>query len=230
MSETFHIYVGFDAAETIAYHVLCQSILSRSSMPVAFHPIKQSLLKGIYNRERDPKQSNEFSFTRFLTPYLANFRGWALFIDLDMLVRTDITKLYEMRDPLKAVQVCKHEYTPSTEKKYLGNIQYKYPRKNWSSVMLFNCAHFSCRSLTPEYVNTAPALDLHRFAWCNEDRIGDLSLEWNWLVGEYPYNKEAKIVHFTLGTPCFLEYYHCDYSDEWLNEKAITNHSLQTDD
>lgn len=227
--ETLHIFVGFDQVESVAYHTLCHSILSRASMPIAFHPIKQSLLKNIYTRKHDPKQSNEFSFSRFFVPYLMGFRGWAVFMDLDMLFRksTDIKELYELRDESKAVLVCKHEYKPTTSTKYLGTVQYPYPRKNWSSFMLFNCDHRDCRKLTPNYINTAPALDLHRFKWTDDESIGELPLEWNWLVGEYKYNPKAKNVHFTIGGPYFEEYSHCDYSDEWFTERSLMLHALQ---
>lgn len=229
---TLHIYIGYDAVESVSWHTLCQSILARSTMPVAFHPVKQSLLKQIYTRPTDPKQSNEFSFTRFLVPFLNGYKGWALFMDTDMMLRTDISKIFDHVDPTdgKAVYVCKHDYEPCSDKKYLGATQYKYPRKNWSSVMLFNCSHHDCRNLTPDYVNTAPALDLHRFHWADDDHIGDLPLEWNWLVGEYPYNKDAKNVHWTNFGPWLNDFAHVDYSDEWFKEKALANHALQNKD
>jgi hypothetical protein len=229
-SETLHIFIGYDEVESVAFDVLCHSITSRASMPVAFHPVKLSMLRDVYNRPRDPKQSNEFSFTRFLVPYLMNYQGWALFMDLDMLVRTDIRELWELRRYDKAVMVCQHDYQPSTQFKYLGNIQYTYPRKNWSSVMLFNCGHEDCQTLTPDYVNSAPALDLHRLLWAEEDNIGGLPLEWNWLVGEYLHNPDAKNVHFTIGGPWFTEFGHVDYADEWFKEKSNMLYTEQVDD
>lgn len=208
------IFIGYDSVESVAYHALCQSIIDHSSEPVSITPVKMSMLPE-YKRERDPKQSNEFSFTRFLVPYLAGYEGKALFMDCDMLFRSDPVELFEQFDPTKSVQVCQHDYVPKNQTKFLGATQYKYPRKNWSSVMLFNCAHYDCRRLTPDVVNTAEPSFLHRFEWTTDERIGSLPLEWNWLVGEYPYNKDAKNAHFTVGGPYFNEYAGCDYSNEW---------------
>ena len=227
MREIINIYIGFDQREAVAYHTLCQSILSRSSLPVSLIPIKRSMLKKIHNRALDEKQSNEFSFTRFLTPYLNGYSGFAIFMDCDMLLTTDIAELWALRDPLKAVQVVKHDYTPRNKTKYLGNTQHPYPKKNWSSVMLFNCGHHDCKRLTPEYVNKASGLELHQFKWTQEDRIGDLPVEWNHLVSEYSPNPKAKNVHFTVGGPYFNEYEHCEYSDEWFSERSQMTHCSQ---
>jgi hypothetical protein len=112
--------------------------------------------------------------------------------------------------------VCKHDYVPKTERKFLGQVQTKYPRKNWSSLMIFN--NERCRALTPDYVNSASGLDLHRFKWLDDRLIGSLPLEWNWLVEEYPYKPDAKIVHYTLGGPYFDDYRNCDYAGEWFEE------------
>jgi hypothetical protein len=182
----------------------------------------QSQLKGVYTRPRGPTESTEFSLTRFLVPHLSGHRGWSLFMDCDMLCRADIAELaaYVERAADKAVLVCQHDYVPKTERKFLGQVQTKYPRKNWSSLMLFNNEH--CRALAPSYVNSASGLELHRFAWTEDARIGELPLEWNWLVGEYAHNPAAKIVHYTLGGPYFDDYRSCDYAEEWFAEfKAI---------
>ena len=208
------VFIGVDEVEMVAYHVLAQSIIEKCSVPVSITPVKISMLPE-YKRERDPKQSNEFSFTRFLVPYLCGYEGHALFMDLDMLVRVDLNELWELRDDTKSVQVVKHDYTPKNQTKYLGTIQYPYPRKNWSSVMLFNCGHDHCKRLTPDYVNTTEGLNLHRFHWTHEDCIGELSKDWNHLVGEYADNPDAKIVHWTLGGPWFHEYKGAEFSDEW---------------
>ncbi len=223
-----NIMIGFDQVESAAAHTLIHSILSRSSKPVSITPIFLKNLKDVYTRERDPKQSNEFSFSRFLTPYLSNYEGWSLFMDCDMMLTTDIDELFNLIDPTKAVMVVKHDYTPSTDTKYLNAIQYKYPRKNWSSVMLFNNA--KCKMLTPDYVNNATPMDLHRFAWTNDDLIGELPVEWNHLVGEYQPNPKAKIVHWTLGGPYFEEYKDVEFSDEWRSEYEQTIHCTQLKD
>ncbi len=212
------VYIGYDPIESAAFYTLAHSILRRSSIPVSIAPVMQSQLKGVYKRARGPTESTEFSLTRFLVPSLSEFRGWSVFMDCDMLCRTDIAQLAAQieRQADKAVLVCKHDYVPKTERKFLGHVQTKYPRKNWSSLMVFNNAR--CKALTPDYVNTAASLDLHRFKWIDEADIGELPLEWNWLVGEYPYAADAKIVHFTLGGPYFEQYRECDYAAEWFAE------------
>ena len=230
LTETLQIYIGYDEVESVAYHTLAHSVINRSSVPVSIHPIKLSLFDKMYSRQRDPKQSNEFSFSRFLVPYLQGYTGWALFMDCDMMLRTDINELFKLRDPTKSVMVCQHDYTPSDKTKYLGNVQYQYPRKNWSSVMLFNCAHQHCRNLTPEYINTAPALALHRFNWTEDERLGSLPLEWNWLVGEYKYNPDVKNIHWTVGGPWFYEYENTDYANEWFKERDDMLSTVQRKD
>lgn len=222
------IFIGFDQAESIAFHTLCHSILARASVPVAIFPIKRSMLNEIHTRNLDPKQSNEFSFTRFLVPYLSGYTGISIFMDCDMLVRCDIKELLDQCEWFnKAIYVVKHDYTPKDSVKYLNTIQYRYPRKNWSSVMVFNNSHSCCKNLTPEYVNTASGLDLHRFNWCTDDQIGELSTDWNHLVSEYPPNLDAKIVHFTVGGPYFHEYSNCEFSEEWFDEKSKMMTCLQ---
>jgi hypothetical protein len=212
------IYVGYDPRESVAYHTLAHSILRRSSVPVAIAPLAQNQLKSIYRRSRGPTESTEFSLTRFLVPALSEFRGWSIFMDCDMLCRVDIAELAleieRQRD--KAVLLCKHDYVPKTERKFLDQIQTRYQRKNWSSLMLFN--NERCRALSADYVNTASGLDLHRFAWMDDGAIGELPLEWNWLVGEYAYNPAARIVHFTIGGPYFETYRDCDYAADWFAE------------
>ena len=212
------VYIGYDPREAVAFYTLAHSIVRRSSIPVSIAPLMQRQLKHLYTRPRGPTEATEFSLTRFLVPALAGYRGWSLFMDCDMLCRADIAGLaVEIeRQPDKAVLVVKHDYVPKTERKMLDQVQTKYPRKNWSSLMLFN--NERCRALTPEYVNSASGLELHRFAWTEDRLIGDLRREWNWLVGEYDYKPEAKIAHFTLGGPWFDKYRDCHYAAEWFAE------------
>jgi hypothetical protein len=228
--EMIKVFVGFDPVESVAWHTMAHSIFTRSSRPVALIPVNLTNLKKIYTRERDPKQSNEFSFTRFLVPYLSDYEGYALFFDCDMMLRTDINEIFDTvtRDPGKAVYVVKHDYEPKNEIKFLNTVQYKYPRKNWSSVILWDCSHPSNRSVTPEYVNTASAMELHRFLWLKDDEIGELDIRWNWLVGEYmtPPN-DVKNVHWTVGGPYFEEYKNVDFSKEWFKEKSEMENCLQ---
>jgi lipopolysaccharide biosynthesis glycosyltransferase len=176
---------------------------------------------GLYTRERGPTESTEFSLTRFLVPALAEYRGWSIFMDCDMLCRADIAELFAARQPDKAVMVVKHDYVPKTQRKFLDQVQTKYERKNWSSLMLFN--NERCGALTPQYVNSASGLELHRFQWVKDELIGELPKDWNWLVTEYHYNPAAKIVHYTLGGPYFDEYRACDYAEDWFDEsRAMT--------
>jgi hypothetical protein len=142
-------------------------------------------------------------------------------MDCDMLCRADVAGLAAEteRQPDKTVLVCQHDYVPNSERKFLGQVQTKYARKNWSSLMLFN--NERCRALSADYVNTASGLELHRFAWTDDHSIGALPLEWNWLVGEYQRNPAAKIVHYTIGGPYFPEYRRCDYADEWFAERHL---------
>lgn len=212
------VFIGYDSRESAAFYTLAHSISRRASVPVTIAPLMKSQLGGLYRRARGPTESTEFALTRFLVPALSQFSGWSVFMDCDMLCRVDIAGLQEHidRQADKAVLVCQHDYVPKTERKFLDQVQTKYPRKNWSSFMVFNNAR--CAALTPEYVNTASGLALHRFEWLEDERIGSLPLEWNWLVGEYPPNPEAKIVHYTLGGPYFEGYRDCDYAGEWFAE------------
>ncbi len=210
------VFIGYDPRETVAFYTLAHSILRRSSIPVSIAPLMRSQLKGLYTRPRGPTESTEFSMTRFLVPALSGYRGWSIFMDCDMLCLADIAELAECMDPARSVIVRKHDYVPRTQRKFLNQVQTKYERKNWSSLMLFN--NERCRALTPEYVNGASGLELHRFVWTEDTLIGDLPREWNWLVGEYDHEPGMKLVHYTLGGPWFAEYRNCDYADEWRAE------------
>ena len=208
------VYIGYDRQEVVAYHALCQSIVEHASRPVRFIPIYLPTLKDVFDRPMLPEQSTEFSFSRFLTPYLSGYQGWSLFMDCDMLVRGDIAELFALADDRYAVMVAQHDYVPRDQVKFLDHVQTRYAKKNWSSVMLMNNAR--CGALTPQFVQTASGLQLHQFKWLDDDgQIGPLPLEWNWLVGEYDFNPAARNAHFTRGGPYFPEYADCDYADEW---------------
>jgi len=210
-----NVFIGYDNKERVAYNVLSHSIIQNSTKPVAITPIALNNLKDDFVRERNNLSSTEFSFSRFMIPHLMNYQGWALFMDCDMLMFEDIAELWRMRDDSKAIQVCKHDYTPKEDTKFLGQVQTKYEKKNWSSFMLMNCK--KCTTLTPDYVNKASGLELHQFKWLEGDHlIGDLPLEWNWLVGEYEHKDDVKNVHYTKGGPWFEEYKECDYSQDWF--------------
>lgn len=220
------IFIGYDSVETVAFHTLVQSIINYAKEPVEIIPLKLTMLPE-YTRQRLPEQSNEFSFSRFLVPYLCGFKGKALFMDCDMMFRADPKELFDLMEDNKSVMVVKHEYTPKTKTKYLGAIQYQYPRKNWSSVMLFNCEHEHCKRLTPEYINKSEPATLHRFYWTHDDAIGELSVDWNHLVGDYPPNPNAKIVHWSIGGPYFVEYHDTEFSGEWIELEKQINHCQQ---
>lgn len=223
---TARIFIGFDSKEVVAYHALCQSILEHSSIPVSFTPIALDNLSGVFTRERNQLQSTEFSFSRFLVPYLSDFEGWSLFLDCDMLLRRDIADLWKLRDDRFAVMCCKHDYAPKEETKFLGQVQTKYEKKNWSSVVLFNCAR--CTALTPDFVNSATGLELHQFKWLkSDDEIGSLPLSWNHLVGVYEHDAAAANVHFTEGGPYFTDYADVDYADEWFKARDRMNYVAQ---
>jgi hypothetical protein len=212
------VFIGYDPREAVAYSVLAYSIQARASQPVSIAPLRLSQLKGVLTRERHPLQSTDFSFSRFLTPYLSGYAGWSVFMDCDMLMLEDIANLWKLRDDRYAVMVVKHNHVPNETVKFLGEPQSRYEKKNWSSVMLFNNAR--CRALTPEYVNRASGLELHQFKWLgNDDLIGPLPDRWNHLVGYNMRRRDAALVHYTLGVPCFDEYQNCEYAREWFAER-----------
>lgn len=212
------IAIGYDHRESIAYHVLAHSIMRRASRPVRIIPIHLGTLRNIFTRLRSPMQSTDFTYARFLTPYLAEDNQVSVFLDCDMLCLTDICELEDiaLSNLHSDVLVVKHDYMPSTEDKFLGAKQTVYPCKNWSSVMVFNGHRQAVKSLKPEYVNKAEPMELHQFKWAQE--VGSLDPAWNHLVGEYTPNPATKIVHFTLGGPYFAGYANCEYSKEWFDE------------
>lgn len=211
MAPPIPVFVGYDPHERVAVNVLMDSLYQHSSMPLALTPIVMGQLKEVFKRERNPNQSTEFSFTRFLVPYLMDYAGWAIFMDCDMLCRGDIADLWGLRNDQFALMCVKHHHEPIEQVKFLGAVQTRYEKKNWSSLMLYNCAR--CRALTPDYVNTATGLQLHRFEWLSEDEIGDLPKDrWNHLIDvqsatDVPVEQGGPaLVHWTLGGPWFREY------------------------
>jgi len=220
------IFIGYDPNETVAYHVLSHSILELASEPVSITPIKLEHIKSFFDRERVREQSTEFSFSRFLTPYLSGYQGWSIFMDCDFLCLDDVARLYACRDTQYDVMVVKHDHKPKERVKFLGALQTQYEKKNWSSLMLFN--NKRCTRLTPEYVNTASGLQLHQFHWCT--KIGALNPAWNHLVGYDQYNPVPKMVHFTEGGPYFDEYRDCEYANDWFAAKARMEHATQREE
>jgi lipopolysaccharide biosynthesis glycosyltransferase len=224
----YKIYIGWDSREDIAYQACKQSIIDTASVNVDIVPLKQKNLrdKGVYWRDKDKLASTEFTFTRFLVPELTEFTGWALFIDCDFIALDDVKKLFDQADDKYALMCAKHDYTPKQGTKMDGKEQHQYPRKNWSSMMLINCGHPSNANLTTDLVNNEDITGayLHRFSWLKDEEIGEISHEWNWLVGWYnePEDGNPKFLHYTEGGPWFPEYYDCEYSNEYYkNERKF---------
>ncbi len=222
---TLKVFIGYDSREDIAYQVARYSLLRNAASGVSVHPIRQTAVRelGLYTRDVDASATTEFSLTRFLTPYLAaETRGWALFTDCDFLFTADIGGVLQGLDPAKAVYVVQHEYEPAHDIKMDGKKQTRYPRKNWSSFILFNCGHPDVQGLTPEVINAASPAFLHRFEWIkDQSQIGALALDWNFLEGEYA--KPAiipRVIHYTNGGPWFAEWQNVDFADLWLAEEA----------
>jgi hypothetical protein len=224
MNLPFRIFIGWDSREPEAYDVAKYSLERHASVPVDVQPIKVDELReaGLYTRDKDPLASTEFTYTRFLTPALAGFEGHALFCDCDFLWLGDVAGLIPYTKTNKAVHCVHHDYTPKETTKMDGAVQTNYPRKNWSSLMLFDCAHPSVRKLTPEVVNRESGAFLHRMQWVADKDIGELPVEWNWLEGwnEKPAQGYPKAVHFTRGGPWFEQWTNVDYGDLWLAERA----------
>lgn len=218
------IFIGFDTREPVACSVLAHSMRVRSSMPVSITALMLSQLKPVLSRDVHPLQSTEFSFSRFLVPYLSGFEGWSLFTDCDMLVLDDIVRLWALRDDRFAVMVVKHDHRPREGVKFLSAPQTAYAKKNWSSVMLFN--NTLCRALSAEYVNVANGLDLHQFKWLANDRlIGSLPRRWNHLVGYDEPSDDVSLVHYTIGGPYFEAYARCEHAAAWFSERETMLHA-----
>jgi len=220
------IFVGYDTRETIAYHTCVNSIIRQASCPVAIVPLALNLLNNY--KETHGDNSNHFVYTRFLVPHLMNYAGWAIFIDGDMIIRDDIVNLWNLKDNTKDAMVVKHSYKTRMKQKYLGSKNEDYPRKNWSSVILWNCDAQANQQLTPEFVQQQPGSYLHRFSWLEDDKIGNLPVEWNWLPDEFGPNTSAKLLHYTLGTPCFHDFSQTPQADEWHKEHILTNYCQQS--
>lgn len=221
------IFIGYDPREAVAYHVCANSIIRHASQPVQIIPVALNLFKDYTETHNDG--SNHFIYTRFLVPHLMDWSGWAIFIDGDMVIRDDITKLWNLKNEYCDVMVVKHDYKTRMPVKYMGAKNEDYPRKNWSSVILWNCSSFPNRKLTPEYVMKASGADLHRFTWLEDSRIGELPKEWNWLPDEYGPNPDAKLLHYTLGAPCFHEFADTPQGSEWHRERILTEYCQQRD-
>lgn len=219
------IFIGYDPREAVAYHTCANSIIRQASKPVAIIPLALNLFNDYTETHTDG--SNQFIYSRFLVPHLMGYQGHAIFIDGDMIVRGDIVELWNLANPYMDVQVVKHDYKTRMTEKYLGAKNEDYPRKNWSSVILWNCNSWTNRRLTPDWIENATGAELHRFTWIPDERIGELPREWNWLPDEYGPNLDAKLLHYTLGTPCFHEFATTPQGDEWHREHMLADYCLQ---
>ena len=214
-----NVFVGYDTREDIAYQV-CEFSIKRFNPNVPITPLVQHELrqKKIYWREIDKLASTEFTFTRFLVPHLMNFKGWALFIDCDIVFLEDVNNLFSLADDRYAVMCVKHQFNPKPGLKMDGQVQTVYPRKNWSSVVLWNCAHPSNERVTVDSVNN-PNFDgayFHRFSWLEDEEIGELPCDWNWLVGWYKKDDGVpRAIHYTEGGPWFKNYRNCEFNQDW---------------
>lgn len=230
---SFPVFVGWDSREDIAYQVCRHSMLRRTTRPLDVVALRQDDLRRncVYRREHDPLASTEFTYTRFLVPELTGYRGWALFCDCDFLWLGDPAKLIAMADDRYAVMCVHHDHNPPETVKMDGAVQTRYPRKNWSSMVLYNCGHPANAALTPDLVNSESGAFLHRFQWLNDDLIGAVPETWNWLEGwsRKPDQGTPDVVHFTRGGPWFKNWQDVDFGDLWLAEEALYKQSLEVD-
>ena len=215
-----NVYIGYDTREDIAYQVSKYSIINKSNN-ILVHPLKLAELKDnkLYWREEDKLGSTEFTFSRFLVPELNQFKGWALFCDCDLLFMADINNLFALADDKYALMCVQHDYNPGEGLKMDGKQQTVYPRKNWSSVVLWNCGHESNKKINRELVNNPDTTGkyLHRFSWLEDHEIGSIPHHWNWLAGWYeePKDGKPKAIHYTEGGPWFENYRFCEYHQLW---------------
>lgn len=220
--EPFRVYIGWDSREDIAYQVCRHSLLRHASIPVEVIPLRQQDLRaqGLYSRPADPLAATEFTYTRFLVPHLADYRGWALYCDCDFLWRADVAELVALADDRFGAMCVHHDHRPSETVKMDGKTQTVYPRKNWSSLILYHCGHAATRRLTPEVVNRETGAYLHRFQWLADAQIGAVPETWNWLEGwsARPASGAPNVVHYTRGGPWFDNWRDVDYGDLWLAE------------
>lgn len=221
--DTLRIYCGYDARESIGWHVFTQSIIERVDQPVEIIPLTERMGKRL---GVGTDGTNAFTKLRFLVPYLCGFKGTALWLDgADMLALEDLTKIWDGQDAWHGVKVVKHDYQTKHPRKYVGtkleanNLDYE--KKNWSSVIWWRCDYLPHQQLTPHFIQAQSGQFLHRFQWMPQDRIGQLPAEWNHVVGELDPSPRAKLVHHSLGIPGFTHYSSSEYSDEW--KKTLQN-------
>ena len=218
MSKIDKIFIGYDEREAEVFHVCSQSIIEHAKTPVSIIPLSLKSLGNIYN-EQHSDGSNAFIYSRFLIPFLCNYHGRALFIDGDMILREDVNNIFDHFDERYAVQVVKHDYKTKFPIKYMGAKNEDYPKKNWSSVILWNCEHASNKNVDPALVQGSTGKYLHRFSWLKDEEVGALPITWNWLPDEFGENQQAKLLHYTVGVPSFIEYVNTPMAHEYFRSK-----------
>lgn len=225
----YRLFIGWDAAEMRAWNVAQFTARARSSAELDIHrlALTQVQTQGLYRRPTGVLEHGYWdeisgapmatghAIARFLVPALCHYDGWALFTDGDVIFRKDVASLFALADSAYAVQVVHHQHAPTATVKMEGQQQTVYARKNWSSVMLFNCSHPANKALTVDLVNTVPGRDLHRFCWLEDALVGQLPLTWNWLEGYSAPLEDPALVHFTSGVPDMPGYEHVAFADEW---------------
>jgi hypothetical protein len=245
------IFIGFDKRHAVAHAVCRHSVMRRLTRPLPVCGIVLDELRamGLYTRPTEVRptddghhtqlwdviseapMSTEFAISRFLTPHLARV-GLAAFMDCDILARVNLVKLFEQFDPRYAVMCVKHQHAPVESVKMDGQLQPaendprfpgRYSRKNWSSVMIFNCDHPANEALTVQMINSVPGRDLHAFCWLKDEHIGELAPRWNYLVGhsklyEAQNGDNPSIVHWTDGYPLLKGYENAEYAGEFFAE------------
>lgn len=226
MQESINLFIGWDSRERSAFHALVESVITNTRRPVNIRPICLHQISDIYQRPIS-QQSTEFTYSRFLVPYLSAYQGYSVFVDCDFIFTADMDELLAYADETKAVAVVKHDYSSHCAQKFNGELQVNYPKKNWSSLMLFN--NSMCKALTPELVQNASGQYLHRFEWLeSEDLIGEIPRDWNFLVDEYvlPAGHVPKAIHYTLGGPWFEEFKNCDLNEQFTKYSELANSAI----
>lgn len=216
MIKPLQIFIGYDDNESDSFALASSTLIKNSKQPLQITPLCKKHFLSFYQRERLQNESSDFSITRFLVPYLSNFENWSLYIDCDVIIHEDISKIFELKNERYSIMCCKHQYDPSSDQKKGQKIQTNYQFKNWSSLMLFN--NKKCKKLTPNYIQHAKGLELHQFQWLdNHNSIGPIPLNWNHLVDEENQLEPIYIRHYTKGTPKEIDvsYHHAKI---WFDE------------
>jgi lipopolysaccharide biosynthesis glycosyltransferase len=227
MKEKLKIYIGYDRGQdsppryneiTNSPYEVCKKSIEKYNSDIEIVPLKLNELidNNIYTRPVDPGATTEFTYSRFLVPYLNNYKGKAVFMDSDFLWQCDIEELLEFYNSELSVMCVQHDYVPKQATKMDGIKQFNYPRKNWSSLMLFNCEHPDCKTLTPDIVSTETPQYLHRMNWTSDKLIGKIPLEYNWLEGDYGSSVEPKVIHYTNGGPWYKTW-DGDFRTNWTD-------------